>query len=242
MKTKKEQKDAELSALFSAYEQEMPPQQVTDAAKAELQRAAVRVTEAQPVAAGAGGTGTVPAESSPRTVVLLCACAALLVLFVGLFLWLRTPTGTQIMSNTLSETDVATSERTFDAQAPLPWIEEEDVLQFTVYTLREDTGNYGAGDAIAWYAAYDASTMQAQVFAEVYDVDLDAAGFTEDYNESESVEIGQIKFYVRTIEGDSAVYFARGNYKYNLRLESTDGKTVRDHLDVIAESLRRAGY
>lgn len=239
MKPKNEQKDAQLSALLSAYECERPPARVTDAAKAELQTA--RVREAVPAlqtacpaagsARGAGGAGR-------NTALLLGTAAVLIALCVGLLLWLRTPAGTQLTADTLSASQVYASRRAFDGQDTFPWLAEDEVREFMVYTLTEDTANYAVGTEVVWYAAYGDGEDETEVYAEARGIDLDSLGFADDFMESEAVEIGSVKFYVREEGAGTSVYFARGECKYSLTTDA-QGEALRGRLENISDSFRR---
>lgn len=237
MKPKNEQKDAQLSALLSAYECERPPARVTDAAKAELQTARVRVPALQ-TAGPAAGSARSAGGAGRNTALLLGTAAALIALCVGLLLWLRTPAGTQLTADTLTSSQVYASERTFDAQDTFPWIEAEEVREFTVYTLTEDTTNYAAGTEVVWYAAYGKGAEEAEIYAEARGIDLDSLGFADDFMESEAVEIGSVKFYVREEGAGASVYFARGDRKYSLTAKA-QGEALRGQLTQIADSFRR---
>ena len=241
MKPKNEQKDAQLSALLSAYECERPPARVTDAAKAELQTARVRAPEAVPALQTAG-----PAAGSVRsaggagrnTALLLGTAAVLIALCVGLLLWLRTPAGTQLTADTLTASQVYASRRAFDGQDTFPWLAEDEVREFMVYTLTEDTANYAAGTEVVWYAAYGDGEDETQVYAEARGIDLDSLGFADDFMESEAVEIGPVKFYVREEGAGASVYFARGECKYSLTTDAR-GEALRGRLENISDSFRR---
>ena len=188
MKPKNEQKDAQLSALLSAYECERPPARVTDAAKAELQTA--RVREAVPAlqAAGPAAGSARSAGGAGRNTALLWGTAAVLIaLCVGLLLWLRTPAGTQLTADTLTSSQVYASRRAFDGQDTFPWLAEDEVREFMVYTLTEDTANYAAGTEVVWYAAYGDGEDETEVYAEARGIDLDSLGFADDFMESEAV-------------------------------------------------------
>lgn len=236
MKPKNEQKDAQLSALLSAYECERPPARVTDAAKAELQTARVReavpaLQAAGPAAGSAGGAGR-------NTALLLGTAAVLIALCVGLLLWLRTPAGTQLTADTLTSSQVYASRRAFDGQDTFPWIAEDEVREFMVYTLTEDTANYAAGTEVVWYAAYGDGEDETEVYAEARGIDLDSLGFADDFMESEAVEIGSVKFYVREEGAGASVYFARGKCKYSLTTNA-QGEALRGRLENISDSFRR---
>ena len=239
MKPKNEQKDAQLSALLSAYECERPPARVTDAAKAELQTA--RVREAVPALQTAGpaaGSARSAGGAGRNTALLLGTAAVLIALCVGLLLWLRTPAGTQLTADTLSASQVYASRRAFDGQDTFPWIAEDEVREFMVYTLTEDTANYAAGTEVVWYAAYGDGEDETEVYAEARGIDLDSLGFADDFMESEAVEIGPVKFYVREEGAGASVYFARGECKYSLTTGAR-GEALRGRLENISDSFRR---
>ena len=239
MKPKNEQKDAQLSALLSAYECERPPARVTDAAKAELQTA--RVREAVPALQAAGpaaGSARSAGGAGRNTALLLGTAAVLIALCVGLLLWLRTPAGTQLTADTLSASQVYASRRAFDGQDTFPWLAEDEVREFMVYTLTEDTANYAAGTEVVWYAAYGDGEDETQVYAEARGIDLDSLGFADDFMESEAVEIGPVKFYVREEGAGASVYFARGECKYSLTTGAR-GEALRGRLENISDSFRR---
>lgn len=239
MKPKNEQKDAQLSALLSAYECERPPARVTDAAKAELQTA--RVREAVPALQTAGpaaGSARSAGGAGRNTALLLGTAAVLIALCVGLLLWLRTPAGTQLTADTLSASQVYASRRAFDGQDTFPWLAEDEVREFMVYTLTEDTANYAAGTEVVWYAAYGDGEDETQVYAEARGIDLDSLGFADDFMESEAVEIGPVKFYVREEGAGASVYFARGECKYSLTTGAR-GEALRGRLENISDSFRR---
>ena len=239
MKPKNEQKDAQLSALLSAYECERPPARVTDAAKAELQTA--RVREAVPAlqtACPAAGSARSAGGAGRNTALLLGTAAVLIALCVGLLLWLRTPAGTQLTADTLSASQVYASSRAFDGQDTFPWIAEDEVREFMVYTLTEDTANYAAGTEVVWYAAYGDGEDETEVYAEARGIDLDSLGFADDFMESEAVEIGSVKFYVREEGAGASVYFARGECKYSLTTGAR-GEALRGRLESISDSFRR---
>ena len=239
MKPKNEQKDAQLSALLSAYECERPPARVTDAAKAELQTA--RVREAVPALQTAGpaaGSARSAGGAGRNTALLLGTAAVLIALCVGLLLWLRTPAGTQLTADTLSASQVYASRRAFDGQDTFPWLAEDEVREFMVYTLTEDTANYAAGTEVVWYAAYGDGEDETEVYAEARGIDLDSLGFADDFMESEAVEIGPVKFYVREEGAGASVYFARGECKYSLTTGAR-GEALRGRLENISDSFRR---
>ena len=241
MKPKNEQKDAQLSALLSAYECERPPARVTDAAKAELQTARVRAPEAVPALQTAGpaaGSARSAGGAGRNTALLLGTAAALIALCVGLLLWLRTPAGTQLTADTLTSSQVYASRRAFDGQDTFPWLAEDEVREFMVYTLTEDTANYAAGTEVVWYAAYGDGEDETQVYAEARGIDLDSLGFADDFMESEAVEIGSVKFYVREEGAGASVYFARGECKYSLTTGAR-GEALRGRLENISDSFRR---
>ena len=239
MKPKNEQKDAQLSALLSAYECERPPARVTDAAKAELQTA--RVREAVPALQAAGptaGSARSAGGAGRNTALLLGTAAVLIALCVGLLLWLRTPAGTQLTADTLTSSQVYASRRAFDGQDTFPWLAEDEVREFMVYTLTEDTANYAAGTEVVWYAAYGDGEDETEVYAEARGIDLDSLGFADDFMESEAVEIGPVKFYVREEGAGASVYFARGECKYSLTTGAR-GEALRGRLENISDSFRR---
>lgn len=239
MKPKNEQKDAQLSALLSAYECERPPARVTDAAKAELQTA--RVREAVPALQTAGpaaGSARSAGGAGRNTALLLGTAAVLIALCVGLLLWLRTPAGTQLTADTLTSSQVYASRRAFDGQDTFPWLAEDEVREFMVYTLTEDTANYAAGTEVVWYAAYGDGEDETEVYAEARGIDLDSLGFADDFMESEAVEIGPVKFYVREEGAGASVYFARGECKYSLTTGAR-GEALRGRLENISDSFRR---
>ena len=239
MKPKNEQKDAQLSALLSAYECERPPARVTDAAKAELQTARVRAPEAVPALQTAGpaaGSARSAGGAGRSTALLLGTAAVLIALCVGLLLWLRTPTGTQLTADTLTSSQVYACRRAFDGQDTFPWIAEDEVREFMVYTLAEDTTNYAAGTEVVWYAAYGDGEDETEVYAEARG--LDSLGFADDFMESEAVEIGSVKFYVREEGAGASVYFARGKCKYSLTTNA-QGEALRGRLENISDSFRR---
>lgn len=241
MKPKNEQKDAQLSALLSAYECERPPARVTDAAKAELQTARVRAPEAVPALQTAGpaaGSARSAGGAGRNTALLLGTAAVLIALCVGLLLWLRTPAGTQLTADTLSASQVYASRRAFDGQDTFPWLAEDEVREFMVYTLTEDTANSAAGTEVVWYAAYGDGEDETEVYAEARGIDLDSLGFADDFMESEAVEIGPVKFYVREEGAGASVYFARGECKYSLTTNA-QGEALRGRLENISDSFRR---
>ena len=239
MKPKNEQKDAQLSALLSAYECERPPARVTDAAKAELQTARGReAVPARQAAGPAAGSGRGAGSAGRNTALHLGTAAVLIALCVGLLLWLRTPAGTQLTADTLSASQVYASRRAFDGQDTFPWLAEDEVREFMVYTLTEDTANYAAGTEVVWYAAYGDGEDETQVYAEARGIDLDSLGFADDFMESEAVEIGPVKFYVREEGAGASVYFARGECKYSLTTGAR-GEALRGRLENISDSFRR---
>ena len=239
MKPKNEQKDAQLSALLSAYECERPPARVTDAAKAELQTARVREgVPALQTAGPAAGSARSAGGAGRNTALLLGTAAVLIALCVGLLLWLRTPAGTRLTADTLSASQVYASRRAFDGQDTFPWLAEDEVREFMVYTLTEDTANYAAGTEVVWYAAYGDGEDETEVYAEARGIDLDSLGCAVDCMEGEAVEIGSVKFYVREEGAGASVYFARGECKYSLTTDAR-GEALRGRLENISDSFRR---
>ena len=168
----------------------------------------------------------------------LGTAAVLIALCVGLLLWLRTPAGTQLTADTLSASQVYASRRAFDGQDTFPWLAEDEVREFMVYTLTEDTANYAVGTEVVWYAAYGDGEDETEVYAEARGIDLDSLGFADDFMESEAVEIGPVKFYVREEGAGTSVYFARGECKYSLTTNA-QGEALRGRLENISDSFRR---